>query len=252
MKTSWLGLLAYPSSRAPCNLSAVDSILLVSPSRSESALGLNTLVAPCSAPTFAFPRLKTKIRIPHENLTNHLNRLQRLQVASDALRRISRFVTLSRRLESQMTELDRIKAAPPTSVRSPPPTSPNAISPPPTGLNINTAIATANLEPEGDLERVVSQAALYVAELATLTADDPSTSTSSPARTEPDVQDESSADDGIQTPETINLKSISLVERQLPAINAARARINAEMENMVLAGLDSLVCLNLFCSQHLT
>ena len=57
-------------------------------------------------------RLKTKIRVPYESLESNLNRLQRLQVASDALRRISRFVTLSRRLESQMAELDRIKAAP--------------------------------------------------------------------------------------------------------------------------------------------
>ena len=46
----------------------------------------------------------------HESLVNNLNRLRRLQVASDALRRFSRFVTLSRRLENQMTKLDQIKA----------------------------------------------------------------------------------------------------------------------------------------------
>lgn len=105
------------------------------------------------------PRLKSKIRTPHQSLTSHLSRLQRLQVASDALRRISRVVTLSKRLEAQMADLDRIKAQPSSSTLN------GGDSPTRRRNSSVTVRQDSGLEPEGDLERVVSQAALYIAEL---------------------------------------------------------------------------------------
>jgi hypothetical protein len=48
-------------------------------------------------------------------------------------------------------------------------------------------------------------------------------------------------EDELYSPEPIILKSINLVERHIPVLQAVRTRIGAEMENMVLAGLDSLV-----------
>jgi conserved oligomeric Golgi complex subunit 5 len=52
------------------------------------------------------PRLRQKIRVPYQSLQKHVSQLQRLQQASDVLRRVSRFVVLSRRLEAQMLEMD--------------------------------------------------------------------------------------------------------------------------------------------------
>ena len=48
-----------------------------------------------------------KIRVPYQALQGHVNRLHKLQQASDVLRRISRFFILARRLELQMAELNR-------------------------------------------------------------------------------------------------------------------------------------------------
>lgn len=74
---------------------------------------------------------------------------------------------------------------------------------------------------------------LYLNGAATLTVEEPDP-------TAPLEQDLDS-DDAAQSPDPISLKSINLISRQLPAIQDARTRINAEMENMVLSGLDSLV-----------
>lgn len=106
-------------------------------------------------------RLKAKIRTPHQALTSHLSRLQRLQVASDALRRIYRVVILSRRLETQMIDLDRVKAQPLSSMVKEADTSALRRS------SSTTIRQDPTFEPEGDLERIVSQAALHIAELCT-------------------------------------------------------------------------------------
>lgn len=50
-------------------------------------------------------KLRHKIRSPYKTLETSAIRLQRTRQVSDALRRISRFVMLSRRLETQMSEL---------------------------------------------------------------------------------------------------------------------------------------------------
>ncbi|KAF8316421.1 hypothetical protein DL93DRAFT_2148754 [Clavulina sp. PMI_390] len=211
-------------------------------------------------------KLKTKIRVPYESLESNLSRLQRLQVASDALRRISRFVTLSRRLETQMAELDRIKAAPaPAPTRQPPPSiSTDALSSPTAerltpGANRPELKSAASgsagllLEPEGDLERVVSQAALYISELATLTTADPIASTANAdgdaaagpdSSVTPTINQKNSpdadAEEAFQAPEPIGLEAINVVSRGIPFVEEARARVQSEMEGMVLGGLDSL------------
>lgn len=50
-------------------------------------------------------RLRQKIRVPYEALQANVARLQRVQQANDALRRMARFAVLTKRLEAQMSEL---------------------------------------------------------------------------------------------------------------------------------------------------
>ena len=51
-------------------------------------------------------RLRRRISQPHAALTTSLSRLSRLQRAADLVRRANRFVTLARRLEIQLGDLD--------------------------------------------------------------------------------------------------------------------------------------------------
>ncbi len=98
-------------------------------------------------------RLRLKIHVPHENLANCLSRLQRLQIASDALRRASRFIVFARRLESQISELDRVSAA----------SKANGLSPQlqPKRRLMDEVLGDA----ESDKERIIVQAAFNVAEI---------------------------------------------------------------------------------------
>jgi conserved oligomeric Golgi complex subunit 5 len=90
-----------------------------------------------------------KIRVPYQSLQGHVNRLHKLQQASDVLRRISRFLILARRLELQMAELNR-----PLDISIDTPTEP-------------TKSAGASYEELGDeKERTIAKAALTIAELS--------------------------------------------------------------------------------------
>jgi hypothetical protein len=51
-------------------------------------------------------RLRLKIRVPYQSLQTNVTRLQKLQQASDVLRRTSRFVVLARRLQTQMADMN--------------------------------------------------------------------------------------------------------------------------------------------------
>lgn len=94
-------------------------------------------------------RLRLKIRVPYQSLQGNVNRLHRLQQASDVLRRISRFLILARRLELQMAELNR-----PLDTSIDTPTEP-------------TKSAGAPYEELGDeKERTIAKAALTIAELS--------------------------------------------------------------------------------------
>lgn len=83
-------------------------------------------------------RLTQKVRTPYTALQTHASRLQKLQTASDLLRRTSRFVILTRRLHVQMVDMN----------------SPN-----------KEDTATMTVEGEDEKERTIAKAALSIAEL---------------------------------------------------------------------------------------
>ena len=88
-------------------------------------------------------RLRLKIRAPYQSLGAKLLGLQKLQEASDVLRRASRFVVLARRLQLQMLQIDSHHANPPSEPQN---------------------RTLSDLE-EDDKERTIAKAALSIAEL---------------------------------------------------------------------------------------
>ncbi|KIY65678.1 hypothetical protein CYLTODRAFT_492125 [Cylindrobasidium torrendii FP15055 ss-10] len=52
-------------------------------------------------------KLRLKVRVPYQSLQANVARLHKLQQASDILRRTSRFVTLTRRLQVQMADMEQ-------------------------------------------------------------------------------------------------------------------------------------------------
>jgi len=90
-----------------------------------------------------------KIRVPYQSLQGHVNRLHKLQQASDILRRISRFLILARRLELQMAELNKPLDTPIDTSTEP------------------VKSAGTSYEESGDeKERTIAKAALTIAELS--------------------------------------------------------------------------------------
>ena len=110
-------------------------------------------------PTLAC-RLRTKIRTPYHNLLARVSRLEKLQQASELLRRTSRFVILTRRLELQLSEMDKAEEA--SGVNTP---SKNA-----SGTNTprksTDSLATLGVEDDPEKERTIAKAALSIAELS--------------------------------------------------------------------------------------
>ncbi|KZT26804.1 hypothetical protein NEOLEDRAFT_1177385 [Neolentinus lepideus HHB14362 ss-1] len=168
-------------------------------------------------------KLRLKIRTPYQSLQSHVNRLQRLQQALDVLRRISRFVVLARRLESQMSEMAAVDGVSEASANG-------------------TATPSRATDHEEEKERTIVKAALSIAELTALLDVSPEAETDKsyspenrpdPAATE---ADENESIDGSMVP----LRSIHAVAAHVPFIEASRARITTEMENMVVTGLATL------------
>jgi hypothetical protein len=56
-------------------------------------------------------RLKKKIAVPHSTLSEALTLLTRLRRTTSLARRASRFTTLARRLEAQMSEIEGVEGA---------------------------------------------------------------------------------------------------------------------------------------------
>ncbi|CCL99844.1 uncharacterized protein FIBRA_01868 [Fibroporia radiculosa] len=163
-------------------------------------------------------KLRLKIRVPYQSLQSNVTKLERIQQASDILRRTSRFVILTRRLELQLAEMskgdntdsDINKTKAEAKDSSNPPNSTDEI------LSIT--------ENEDEKERIISKAALTVAELTALLDDSTSSLT---------------GDDDV--PENrVPLNSIKAVAAHLPFVTSARARITSDMETMVLTGLSDL------------
>lgn len=102
----------------------------------------------CSIFQLMCPSLRVKVHVPHEALQTLVTRLRRFHQASDVLRRTSRFVILTRRLQVQMNEIQGIK------------TSDNGLPDDP---------ATATLAQGKDIadekERAIAKAALTISEL---------------------------------------------------------------------------------------
>ncbi|KAF7375982.1 ACT domain-containing protein [Mycena sanguinolenta] len=148
-------------------------------------------------------KLRLKVRVPYQSLKTSVSRLQRLQQASDVLRRTSRFVVLARRLQNQMTEINSENSDP---------------IPKKSESQINVLG-----DPEDEKERTIAKAALSIAELVAL-LDGPV----------PRPTNSEGSGSGIP------LRSINAVAAHVPFIEDARTKVTTEMENMVLMGLTTL------------
>ncbi|KAG8739425.1 hypothetical protein FRC10_005634 [Ceratobasidium sp. 414] len=177
--------------------------------------------------TQSLERLRLKVRVPYQTLSGLFSQLQKLRQASDVLRRTSRFVTLARRLESQMKEIDGGTLTISTSKSVP---------------TAGSAGGPGTSTPSGDdgnaKERAVARAALSVAELSSLLTTPTTTlsPTSSPANGTASLIAAPSTD----TPAFVPLQQINIIARLIPVVDASQKRITEEMEAMIVEGLSSL------------
>ncbi|TFY76638.1 hypothetical protein EWM64_g7374 [Hericium alpestre] len=160
-------------------------------------------------------RLRQKIRTPYQALESNVKRLQRLQQVSDVLRRTSRFVVLAKRLQAQMADVgDSDKPSDSTEKKAE--VKVNGSSPD------GRRSVTPGIELEGEKERALAQAALSVAELKDLLED------AAPPSSDAETSVSRSK---------IPLRGIKAIATHVPFVEFARARITADMENMVMTGL---------------
>lgn len=97
--------------------------------------------------------------MPYQSLQKHVSKLDRIQQASDILRRTARFVILARRLELQLAEMTKADAVE-SGVDSAKPKSQSAATP------TSAARADTPIDNEDDRERAIAKAALTIAELS--------------------------------------------------------------------------------------
>ncbi|KZT08476.1 uncharacterized protein LAESUDRAFT_757710 [Laetiporus sulphureus 93-53] len=171
--------------------------------------------------------LRTKIRLLFQSLQNNVSKLGRIQQASDILRRMSRFVILTRRLEVQLADMNKGESADTetsTAISKKDQSKPNES---PLALIQPTELTSVG-EGEDEKERTIAKAALTIAELTSLFG---SSSSDFHPRGSPD--DNTSEDRG----HTIPLGCVKAVAAHLPYIEAVRARAMADMEVMVMTGL---------------
>ncbi|KAG5637228.1 hypothetical protein H0H81_005350 [Sphagnurus paluster] len=172
-------------------------------------------------------KLRLKIRIPYQSLQANVVRLQKLQQASDILRRTSRFVVLARRLQLQMLEMENSNAA-----------DVNVMTSAKSETSDPTAPLTHGQDLEDEKERTIAKAALSIAELGAL-LDGPSAGKHAANRDR--APDSTWAAVGNMNDEhAFPLRSINAVAAHIPSIEEARAKVTNEMESMVLTGLTTL------------
>ncbi|KAF8054168.1 Golgi transport complex subunit 5-domain-containing protein [Lyophyllum atratum] len=152
-------------------------------------------------------KLRLKIR-------SNVSRLQKLQQASDVLRRTSRFVVLARRKSAKTETPD------------------------------HTGLSTQGRDLEDEKERTIAKAALSIAELVAL-LDGPNTGKHAAVLNRNrnqtmDLKALAAGDDTANAERGVPLRSINAVAAHVPFIEEARTRVTNEMENMVLTGLTSL------------
>ncbi|EPS96257.1 hypothetical protein FOMPIDRAFT_1062295 [Fomitopsis schrenkii] len=165
---------------------------------------------------------ENKVRVPYQSLQANVTKLERIQQANDILRRMSRFVILTRRLELQLAEMSKGES---TEVETP--TTARGINGSPRPADGSSADLTHGLtgELEDEKERVITKAALTVAELNLLLDNAPPEASDAPA-----VPEENK----------VPLSSVKTVAAHLPFIESARTRISSDMENMIMTGLADL------------
>ncbi|KAI0279355.1 Golgi transport complex subunit 5-domain-containing protein [Russula aff. rugulosa BPL654] len=168
-------------------------------------------------------KLRQKFRYPYQTMQANVKRLQRLQQASDVLRRTSRFTILVKRLQTQMAEVG--DSAGGTTPRSKAPDS--RVN---SGVPDGRRSATPGLDYEGEKERSLAQAALTIAELGDLLE----TSSDAPKVI---LEGMHPTDARLSPSGYISLRSINAVAVHIPSIESARSKVTTEMESMVLEGL---------------
>jgi hypothetical protein len=197
----------------------------------EQAAGVNDLASSLTSVRHglndldtSLDKLRIKIHIPYTSLQTHVTRLQRLQQASDVLRRTARFVVLARRLEGQMRNMKMGGA----------------------GESEGIDVGGGGGE-EDEKERTIAKAALSIAELAAL-LDAPETQQTDPSaeteqtQTQTQTQTLEEEEEGEeQDPTYIPLRSITAIAAHIPFIEDAREKVTGEMQAMVLTGLSTLV-----------
>ncbi|EGO25368.1 hypothetical protein SERLADRAFT_448348 [Serpula lacrymans var. lacrymans S7.9] len=176
-------------------------------------------------------KLRLKIRVPYQSLQAHVTRLQRLQEASDILRRTSRFVVLARRLEIQMSEMAKFDGDTEASYSS----TNQSID-----LNGSTlgADSLTALDHETEKERTIAKAALSVAELVALLDSSVGASNNVSEGKWSNLDRVPISDTDIHG--NVSLRSVDAVADRVLFIEDARTKVTTEMEHMVLAGLTSL------------
>ncbi|KAK0225711.1 Golgi transport complex subunit 5-domain-containing protein [Armillaria fumosa] len=168
-------------------------------------------------------KLRVKVRVPYQSLQTNVSRLQKLQQASDVLRRTSRFVILARRLQNQMAEMESGSSTPDQPLPL---------------IRSKSDESALGQDLEDGKERTIAKAALSIAELG-IFADLVDLAAASllggPASW---VSEENRQSDDFES--RISLRSVNAIAVHVPYIEDARAKVTSEMENMVLTGLTSL------------
>ncbi|KAJ7078893.1 Golgi transport complex subunit 5-domain-containing protein [Mycena belliarum] len=169
-------------------------------------------------------KLRLKVRVPYQSLQTNVARLQKLQQASDVLRRTSRFVVLARRLQNQMADMEVNNSGGPADA---------------TPKKSDSQLNLLGQDPEDEKERTIAKAALTIAELVAL-LDGPKPPASPDESDAPNSAHSSAGPHSEDSSDRIPLRSISAIAAHVPSIEEARTRVTSEMENMVMTGLTTL------------
>ncbi|KAF9814575.1 hypothetical protein IEO21_05033 [Rhodonia placenta] len=106
-------------------------------------------------------KLRAKIRMPYQSLQSNVTKLEQIHQALDILRRMSRFVILTRRLEVQLTEMNKSEGAEIDIGKTSKEVSGSS------GVSdVNRSGTPALADIEDEKERTIAKAALTVAELS--------------------------------------------------------------------------------------
>ncbi|KAK0476610.1 Golgi transport complex subunit 5-domain-containing protein [Armillaria novae-zelandiae] len=170
-------------------------------------------------------KLRVKVRVPYQSLQTNVSRLQKLQQASDVLRRTSRFVILARRLQNQMAEMESGSSTPDQSLPL---------------IRSKSDESALGQDLEDGKERTIAKAALSIAELGMSLGPSVSRTWLTSLQRRYWVARPHGCPKKTDFESRISLRSVNAIAVHVPYIEDARAKVTSEMENMVLTGLTSL------------